>query len=93
MSDSYAAVATAKPGWGGGVSPFAVGDKKLGMWLFIVSDALTFSTLIVAYCYVRIANEWPKPFEFFSGDHLRLGDDFGPALEQFDDGFRRRCRP
>ena len=67
MSDAQAAVATAKPGWGGGVSPFAVGDKKLGMWLFIVSDALTFSTLIVAYCYVRIANEWPKPFEFYPG--------------------------
>ncbi len=51
--------------WGGGASPFAVGDKKLGMWLFIVSDALTFSALILAYSYVRIANEWPQPFEFY----------------------------
>jgi cytochrome c oxidase subunit 3 len=51
--------------WGGGASPFAIGDKKLGMWLFIVSDALTFSALILAYSYVRVANEWPQPFEFY----------------------------
>ena len=62
MSDSSAA---AEATWGGGASPFAVGDKKLGMWLFIVSDALTFSALILAYSYVRIANEWPQPFEFY----------------------------
>ena len=28
--------------WGGGVAPFAIVSKKLGMWLFIVSDAITF---------------------------------------------------
>jgi len=65
MSDGHAEHALPKPGWGGGASPFAVGDKKLGMWLFIVSDALTFSALIMAYSYVRIANEWPTPFEFY----------------------------
>ena len=42
MSDSHSADATVEAGWGGGTSPFAVGHKKLGMWLFIVSDALTF---------------------------------------------------
>jgi cytochrome c oxidase subunit 3 len=52
--------------WGGGVSPFAVGSKKLGMWLFIVSDSLTFSGLLIGYSYVRIASErWPMPFEFW----------------------------
>jgi cytochrome c oxidase subunit 3 len=35
------------------------------MWLFIISDALTFSALLVAYTYVRLATpEWPKPFHF-----------------------------
>ena len=49
--------------WGGGVRPYAVGSKKLGMWLFIVSDAITFSALLIAYSYVRVASEaWPKPF-------------------------------
>lgn len=50
--------------WAGGKSPFAVGSKKLGMWLFILSDTLTFTALLVAYTYVRVANEgWPRPFE------------------------------
>ncbi len=50
--------------WSGGGSPYAVGSKKLGMWLFIVSDAITFSALLIAYSYVRVASErWPMPFE------------------------------
>jgi len=54
--------------WGGGVAPFATGSKKLGMWLFILSDAITFSALILAYSYVRVASEkWPTPFEFYPG--------------------------
>jgi cytochrome c oxidase subunit 3 len=56
--------AAAESVWNGGVSPFAVVPKKLGMWLFIVSDAITFSALIVAYAYIRVASEaWPRPFE------------------------------
>jgi cytochrome c oxidase subunit 3 len=41
-----------------------VGHKKLGMWLFLVSDSLTFASLLVSYSYLRIANDWPRPFEF-----------------------------
>jgi len=49
--------------WAGGARPYAVGSKKLGMWLFIVSDSLTFSAMLIAYSYVRVASqEWPKPF-------------------------------
>jgi cytochrome c oxidase subunit 3 len=51
--------------WSGGASPYAVVPKKLGMWLFIVSDAITFSALIIAYSYLRVASpEWPRPFAF-----------------------------
>ncbi|MFB3126979.1 MAG: cytochrome c oxidase subunit 3 [Candidatus Acidiferrales bacterium] len=51
--------------WGGGVRPYAMGSKKLGMWLFIIADALTFSILILAYAYIRLASpDWPKPFAF-----------------------------
>jgi cytochrome c oxidase subunit 3 len=59
-------VTTAEPDvWSGGVSPYAVVPKKLGMWLFIVSDAITFSALIIAYSYVRVASpDWPRPFAF-----------------------------
>ena len=64
MSDASADL-TAEATWQGGGSPFAVGHKKLGMWLFIVSDALTFGALLMAYSYVRVANDWPTPFDFF----------------------------
>ncbi len=50
--------------WGGGGSPFAIGSKKLGMWLFILSDTLTFTVMLIAYSYVRLANpDWPRPFD------------------------------
>jgi cytochrome c oxidase subunit III len=49
--------------WSGGGSPFAVGSKKLGMWLFILSDAITFSAMLMAYSYSRVSNaDWPRPF-------------------------------
>jgi cytochrome c oxidase subunit 3 len=52
--------------WSGGASPFAMNSKKLGMWLFIISDSLTFSALLIAYAYVRLANpDWPRPFEIY----------------------------
>ena len=39
--------------WKGGNSPFNVSYGKLMMWFFLVSDALTFSGLLVAYGFVR----------------------------------------
>ncbi len=51
--------------WAGGVRPYAMGSKKLGMWLFIIADSLTFASLILAYAYIRLASpDWPKPFAF-----------------------------
>src|SRR5947209_20536484 len=42
-----------------------MGSKKLGMWLFIISDSLTFSVLLLSYSYLRLANaDWPRPFPF-----------------------------
>src|SRR5690242_18166480 len=63
---SSQATAAAASLWEGGRSPYATNSKKFGMWLFIISDALTFSALLIAYTYVRLATpEWPKPFHFF----------------------------
>jgi cytochrome c oxidase subunit 3 len=54
--------------WAGGTFPYAVPSKKLGMWLFIVSDSLTFSGLLIGYAYVRAATpSWPQPFHFWPG--------------------------
>ena len=51
--------------WGGGRSPYAVNSKKFGMWLFLISDSLTFSAMLFAYTYSRVTNpDWPKPFDF-----------------------------
>jgi len=52
--------------WGGGGFPYGVGHKKLGMWLFILSDSLTFSALLIGYSYVRLASDkWPTPFHLW----------------------------
>ena len=60
-------VTTAATGslWEGGKSPYLTNSKKFGMWLFIISDALTFSALLFAYTYSRVSNpDWPTPFHF-----------------------------
>ena len=52
--------------WAGGVSPYGIPHKKLGMWLFIVSDSLTFSALLFGYAYLRNASaNWPHPFHMW----------------------------
>ncbi len=54
---------TQESAWSGGGSPYAIGSKKLGMWLFILSDAITFGALLISYSYVRVGSPlWPRPF-------------------------------
>ena len=44
-------------------SPYGIGHKKLGMWLFLVSDSLTFGSLLISCMYARTASHnWPTPF-------------------------------
>jgi cytochrome c oxidase subunit 3 len=48
-----------------GSSPFAVPSKKMAMWLFIISDTMTFAACLVAYGFLRNATpNWPTPFKF-----------------------------
>jgi cytochrome c oxidase subunit 3 len=43
--------------------PFAMLSKKFAMWLFIMSDVMTFAACVVAYAFLRnAAPEWPRPF-------------------------------
>ena len=71
--------------WAGGRSPFNVSYGKLMMWIFLLSDAFTFSSLLVQYGAQRFSNvvtpvttEWPDPasifnhFPFMHGLHLPL---------------------
>ena len=53
--------------WSGGKSPFAVGWPKLMMWLFLVSDTLTFAGLLAGYGVIRISlGRWPVRAEIFN---------------------------
>lgn len=54
--------------WSGGKSPFNVSWGKMMMWFFLVSDAFTFSSLIIAYGAMRhrFAEIWPKANDVFT---------------------------
>jgi len=70
--------------WSGGRSPYNVSYGKLMMWVFLLSDAFTFSGLLIAYGSTRfsygenITMPWPRPdmvfnhFPFFHHIHLPL---------------------
>ena len=53
--------------WGGKISPFSTSYGKLMMWFFLVSDALTFGGLLVAYGFTRhdFLGAWPIGEETF----------------------------
>jgi cytochrome c oxidase subunit 3 len=60
--------------WGGGKSPFGTSWSKFMMWIFIISDALTFAGFLIAYGFMRqTAVAWPNAME----------DVFSPVLITF----------
>jgi len=53
--------------WGGGRSPFGTTWSKFMMWIFIISDALTFAGFLIAYGFMRrLSPVWPKQTEVFN---------------------------
>lgn len=54
--------------WGGKESPFQTSYGKLMMWFFLVSDALTFSGLLISYGFTRhnAQDAWPIGEETFN---------------------------
>lgn len=53
--------------WGGGKSPFGTSWSKFMMWIFIISDALTFAGFLIAYGFMRrVSPEWPVQTEVFN---------------------------
>ena len=69
MSNHSSVAATSENSvWGGGDSPFKVRWGKLYMWIFLVSDAFTFSSLLIMYGSLRhrFTGIWPKPNEVFT---------------------------
>lgn len=54
--------------WSGGKSPFDVSYGKLMMWYFLLSDAFTFSALLITYGTLRFsAPAWADPNVVFTG--------------------------
>lgn len=66
--------------WAGGTSPFGASYGKLMMWFFLLSDAFSFSSLLVSLGYARHVHEktWPVVenvfyhFPFLHDMHLPL---------------------
>ena len=56
MDHSTATVSHDKSVWDGGTSPMGVSYGKLMMWFFLMSDAFTFSGLLITYGLVRSSN-------------------------------------
>lgn len=45
-------------------SPYAIPSRKFTMWLFIISDAVTFGAFLFAYGFLRVGTpNWVRPFE------------------------------
>jgi cytochrome c oxidase subunit 3 len=64
----HSVVLDSKTLWGGKESPFSTSYGKLMMWFFLVSDALTFTGLLIAYGFTRHAAQdaWPIGEETFN---------------------------
>lgn len=43
---------------------------KIGMWLFLGTDAMSFSGFLIAYAVLRATKDWPNPVEALGGVHL-----------------------
>jgi cytochrome c oxidase subunit III len=66
MAHATAEVTNGKSVWDGGTSPMGVSYGKLMMWFFLMSDAFTFSGLLITYGLVRSANPaWTGTAEDF----------------------------
>ncbi len=72
------AAQTIKNLWSGGVEPMKASYGKLMMWFFLVSDAFTFSALLVSYGLVRVSHP------AYSGDpaDFVFSQEYWPIPEQ-----------
>jgi cytochrome c oxidase subunit 3 len=57
MAHSTATAVTGKSVWDGGTSPMGASYGKLMMWFFLLSDAFTFSGLLITYGLVRSSHQ------------------------------------
>jgi len=67
MSTAVATHETPTGMWDGGRVPFGASFGKLMMWFFLLSDAFTFSALLLTYGAMRFsAPYWPNPDNIYN---------------------------
>lgn len=78
---AHTSATTVSPGrsvWDGGVSPMGVSYGKLMMWFFLLSDAFTFSALLITYGLVRSSHDaYTGAVDLFTFSH-----DYWPIPEK-----------
>ncbi|UEG53966.1 cytochrome c oxidase subunit 3 [Mucilaginibacter daejeonensis] len=67
--------------WSGGRSPFSVEYGKMMMWFFLLSDAFTFSSLLIAYGALRFSStSWPAADKIFQSIPLTSVEHGAPLV-------------
>ncbi len=69
--------------WDGGVSPMKSSYGKLMMWFFLLSDAFTFSALLISYGVIRYLH----PAYVGSSKDFKFSDAYWPIPERVFDAF------
>jgi cytochrome c oxidase subunit 3 len=69
--------------WGGGVSPLKASYGKLMMWFFLLSDAFTFSGLLITYGLLRYSHE---AYQGLAADFVP-SQEYWPIPEKIFDAF------
>jgi len=64
---AHAATTNVKNAWSGGIEPYKASYGKLMMWFFLLSDAFSFSGLLITYGALRFSHTyWPNPDQVFA---------------------------
>lgn len=77
MAGEVTKVIDQKTLWGGGRSPFSISYGKMMMWFFLISDALTFGSLLASIGYMRhkYVDVWPISEQIFTHMPFLHGPD------------------
>src|ERR1700744_1076188 len=82
MSAAVSQIDEVKTGpWAGGRSPFNVEYGKMMMWFFLLSDAFTFSSLLISYGSLRFSMpHWPAADKVFQSVPLTSIESGAPLV-------------
>ncbi|WP_020530649.1 cytochrome c oxidase subunit 3 [Flexithrix dorotheae] len=87
MSSSTAVVKNPKENvWSGGNAPMKASYGKLMMWFFLLSDAFSFSALLISYLMVRFMHpQFTQPYSefYFSDQHWPIPEKVYNAMPFF----------